>query len=100
MNLYEETIQILEEYNLTLNDATIVFKGEILKDTSQIKDKLNHDYNCGWGTTCFKDIQVIIDEYTWFERTSYDGCEKYILKAHPIYSDYENVESHNEIFYH
>lgn len=100
MNLYDETIQTLTEYGLTLSDVIVVFQGNILKDSSQILDKLNHEYDNTWGTTYFRDIQLIIDEYTWFERTSYDGCEKYILKAHPIHSNYSNVESHTEFFYH
>ena len=40
-----------------------------------------------------------IDDYTWFERTSYDGCEKFVLKAHPLLSKYQNRESHEEYFY-
>lgn len=64
MNLYEETIQKLKEYDLILNDVTIIFQGEILKNNQQIREKLNQDYNYGWGRTYFPNIQIIIDEHT------------------------------------
>ena len=31
----------------------------------------------------FVNIQIIIDDYTWFERTKFDVGEKFVLKVHP-----------------
>lgn len=93
INLLDETISILNKYNLNLNDVTVLFNGEII-NSEDVKEKLNVEYDNGWGHSNFKDIQLIIDEYAWFERASYDGCEKYILKAHPLLSTYNNQEVH------
>ena len=62
-------------------------------------DKYDVFYDNGWGLCNFTNIQIVIDDYTWFERTSYDGCEKFVLKAHPLLSKYQNRESHGEYFY-
>ena len=97
INLLYETISILDQYDLDLNDVTVLFKGNVIND-SDVKEKLNVDYDNSWGHCNFKDIQLIIDDYTWFERTSYDGCEKYILKAHPLLSNFKNQESHSDNF--
>lgn len=98
INLLNEITDILNKYNLRLNDVKIIFNDEILKNDYLI-EKLNVEYDNGWGNLNFKNIQIIIDDYTWFERTSYDGCEKFILKAHPIMSNYKNTESHTKYFY-
>ncbi|MBO4516575.1 MAG: hypothetical protein IK044_00545 [Methanobrevibacter sp.] len=97
INLLDETIYILNKYNLDLNDVTVLFKGEVI-NASDVKEKLNVDYDNSWGHCNFEEIQLIIDDYTWFERTSYDGYEKYILKAHPLLSNFKNQESHSENF--
>ena len=97
INLLDETISILDQYDLDLNDVTVLFNGEML-NTTDAKEKLNVDYDNSWGHCNFEDIQLIIDDYTWFERASYDGYEKYILKAHPLLSIYNNQEAHTEFF--
>lgn len=51
------------------------------------------------GVYVFLNIQIIIDDYAWFERTIFDGREKFVLKARPILSEYQNQESHTEYFY-
>ena len=97
INLLDETIYILNKYNLDLNDVTVLFKGEVI-NASDVKEKLNVDYDNSWGHCNFEDIQLIIDDYTLFERASYDGYEKYILKAHPLLSIYNNQEAHTDFF--
>ena len=92
-NLLDETISILDRYNLDLDDVSVLFNGKIII-SEDVKEKLNVEYDNGWGSSNFEDIQLIIDEYTWFERASYDGCEKYVLKAHPLLSAYKNQEVH------
>ena len=50
------------------------------------------------GVYVFVNIQIIIDDYTWFERTIFDGREKFVLKARPILSEYQNQESLKHLF--
>ncbi|WP_407380338.1 hypothetical protein [Methanobrevibacter sp.] len=95
INLLNECVSILKEYDLNLDDVTVVFKGKIINNP----EDLDIDYDNSWGHCNFEDIQLIIDEHTWFERTSYDGCEKFILKVHPLLSEYKNQESHTRFFY-
>lgn len=94
VNLLAETIEVLNSHGLKITDVKVIFNDNVLKDESEIRNALDCDYNDGWGTVHFKNIQLVIDDYTWFERTSYDGSEKYVLKAHPILSNYTNSESH------
>ena len=94
MNLLEETVIELKKYDLKLSDVKVIFKGQFLQKESEIKKVLSIEYDNSWGFLQHGDIQLIIDDYTWIERTSYDGCEKYIIKAHPLLSDYENQEHH------
>ena len=94
VNLLEETKSILNQYDLTLDDVTVVFKGKILETMDEIVEELDKDYDNGWAFLTFKDIQLVVDDYTWFERASYDGKEKFILKAHPLLSNFKNFEFH------
>ena len=100
MNLYSEACEVLKEYGLSIDDVDVIFEGERL-NKSQIKEKMDILYDNSWGRLCFKDIQLVVDDFTWFERASYDGCEKFILKAHPLLSSFKNQESHpgGESFY-
>ena len=94
INLLEETKDLLKEYDLTLADVTVVFKGKVLETTDEIIYEFDLDYDNGWAFLTFTDIQLVVDDYTWFERASYDGKEKFILKAHSLLSSYENNEFH------
>ena len=58
------------------------------------KKTLSFEYENNWGLVKVSDIQLIIDDYTWLGRASYDGCEKYNLKTHPLLSAFENQEFH------
>ena len=48
LNLLDETISILDQYDLDLNDVTVLFNGEML-NTTDVKEKLNVDYDNSWG---------------------------------------------------
>ena len=48
INLLDETISILNKYNLDLNDVTVLFKGEVI-NASDANEKLNVDYDNSWG---------------------------------------------------
>lgn len=98
INFVDEIINLLNEYNLNLNDVILVVGGNVVK-SDEFLEKYNVFYDNDWGLCELKNIQLIVDDYTWFERTSYDGREKFILKAHPLLSSYDNQESHTCYFY-
>lgn len=98
VNFVDEIINLLNEYNLKLSDVILVVEGNIV-EYDEFLEKYNVFYDTDWGLCELKNIQLIVDDYTWFERSSYDGREKFVLKAHPILSKYENQESHSEYFY-
>lgn len=98
MNLREEIEELLNEHNLNLSEVAFVVGGKVVKNEDFL-EKYAIFYDNDFGLCHFFDIQIIIDDYTWFEKTSYDGCEKFVLKAHPLLSNYENQESHTEYFY-
>ena len=98
INFVDEIINLLNEYNLNLNDVILVVGGNVVK-SDEFLEKYNVFYDNDWVLCELKNIQLIVDDYTWFERTSYDGREKFILKAHPLLSSYDNQESHTCYFY-
>ena len=97
-NLYYESLNLLKKYNLTIDDVIFVFNGNVVENEDFL-EKYDVFYDNGWGLCNFTNIQIVIDDYTWFERTSYDGYEKFILKAHPLLSKFTNQESHTQYFY-
>lgn len=98
INLIDEITDLLKHHNLNLDDIVIVIDNNVI-EKKEFLEGFDIDYDNSWGASHLENIQLIIDDYTWFERTSYDGCEKFILKAHPLLSKYENRESHTEYFY-
>ena len=88
-NLLKEIKRELREFKKNISDVTILYKGEKITDYSL----LDFDYNEGYGFTNVEDLYIIIDDYTWLERESYDGLEGFTVKAHPLKSKYENQES-------
>ncbi|WP_458404133.1 hypothetical protein [Methanobrevibacter sp.] len=98
INFVDEISGLLNEYNLDLNDVILVVEGNVVK-SDEFLEQYNVFYDNDWGLCELKNIQLIVDDYTWFERTSYDGRERFILKAHPLLSSYENQESHTSYFY-
>ena len=98
INFLEEINELLREHNLNLNQVVFVVDGNVV-EKEEFLEKYDVFYDNSWGFCNFSNIQIIIDDYAWFERTSYDGCEKFVLKAHPLLSEYQNQESHTEYFY-
>ena len=98
INFVDEIIDLLKQYNLNLNDVIFVVNGNAMQK-DEFLEKFSIDYDNDWGFSKFENVQLVIDDYTWFERTSYDGREKFILKAHPLLSTFENQESHTDFFY-
>ena len=98
INIVNEIYDLLNKYNLNLNDVILAVEGNIVK-SNEFLEKYDISYDNDWGLCELKNIQLIVDDYAWFERTSNDGRERFILKAHPLLSTYENQESHIGYFY-
>ena len=98
INFIDEIVDLLKQYNLNLDDVIFVVNGNIVQKDGYL-EKFSIDYDNDWGFSKFENVQLVIDDYTWFERTSYDGREKFILKAHPLLSDFKYQESHTKFFY-
>lgn len=98
INLLDEINELSDKYNFNLNDVVFVVEGNVIENNDFL-EKYDVFYDNDFGSCHLANIQIIIDDYSWFERTSYDGCEKFVLKAHPLLSTYENQESHTEYFY-
>ena len=96
-NLLEEIIEELKELGLTLNDVIIIYHGEILKfKTYDDYKKLDIDYEESFGRCNIRDVQVVVDNTTWFERTSFDGAEGFDLRTNPLNGTYKEkyLETH------
>lgn len=98
INILDEIKELLNEHNLNLSEVAFLVDGNLVEHDDFL-EKYDVFYDNDFGLCHFASIQIIIDDYTWFERTSYDGCEKFVLKAHPLLSNYENQESHTEYFF-
>ena len=83
INIVNEIYDLLNKYNLNLNDVILAVEGNIVK-SNEFLEKYDISYDNDWGLCELKNIQLIVDDYAWFERTSYDGRERFILKAHPL----------------
>lgn len=98
INFLDEIYDLLSRYKLNLNEVIFVVNGNVVK-SDEFLEKYDISYDNDWGLCELKNIQLIVDDYAWFERTSNDGRERFILKAHPLLSTYENQESHTSYFY-
>ena len=74
INLVDEISDLLMEYNLNLNDVVFVVKENVFEN-GDFLEKFDVFYDNGWGLCNFSNIQIVIDDYTWFERTSYTAVK-------------------------
>ncbi len=74
INLVDEISDLLMEYNLNLNDVVFVVMENVVENEDFL-EKFDVFYDNGWGLCNFSNIQIVIDDYTWFERTSYTAVK-------------------------
>ena len=84
MNLLDETLEIMEYHNKTIEDIEYIYIYEeanwshknIIYNSDSIKslDKLNFKYDSGYGS---QEIfgWITFKDNTWLERSEYDGSE-------------------------
>ena len=96
INFLKEIESEMEEYNIEFRDLIIIDKGkrQYFKNREEFEKKYDFEYDDGFGTAKITNFQIIIDDYTWLERDSYDGAEGFVIKAHPLKSKYQTIESH------
>ena len=70
INLVDEISDLLMEYNLNLNDVVFVVMENVVENEDFL-EKFDVFYDNGWGLCNFSNIQIVIDDYTWFERTGF-----------------------------
>ena len=84
MNLWKETIEILNIHNKTWNDVEFISSDnfEITKDNFERVAK-NTNYDNGFGVQEIAyDIKIVGNNW-WLERSEYDGAEGWDFKTLP-----------------
>lgn len=83
-NLWDETIDILKEYDKTFEDVRFI-QGYDLKITKenfeQVAKKTNYD--SGYGAAHVATDLVVVGKNWWLERGEYDGSEWWEYKESP-----------------
>jgi hypothetical protein len=87
-NLYNETIEILNDNNLTENDVVWVGNKEFKMSWSEFKDiAFNTWYDSGFGWEYIQLNLLIVGKDWWLERHEYDGSEWWEYKRLPFEPD-------------
>jgi prophage pi3 protein len=98
MNLLKETVDILKEHDLTLND--VVWWGNLrlneVYTINNLEESLNFVYNKGYGRPEINENLIIVGYDWWLERHEYDGAEWWEFKRQPEKPIYTITDS-NEI---
>lgn len=83
-NLWEETIEVLSEYNLSWADIIYVCGNEfqISKDNFEMLAK-DTNYDSGYGAAEIATDLKLVGKDFWFERWEYDGSEGWTYKKMP-----------------
>ena len=92
-NLLEECKSVLKVLGLGLDDVTVLVNGEVVVDFGV----LDVVYDFGFGCVVFPDVVLVVDDFTWFERRSFGGCEGFVLKAHPLLSDFRDLNLYSHL---
>lgn len=96
MNLFKETVEVLEKNGKTINDIIAVqchdFRIEV-ENFIEVAKKTN--YNNGYGHQEVACDLVIIGNGWWMERSEYDGAEWWAFKKAPTILN--NVQKVDEL---
>lgn len=83
MNLLEETKEILENNNYTLDDIEWVGTSLHYIDKEEFIKLADIDYDNGYGSQKVADNLILVGKNFWLERHEYDGSEWWELKKLP-----------------
>lgn len=82
MKLLEETIEILQNHNKTLEDI-LWFGSKDVELKGDLKKALDFDYDKGCGCQEVLEDLVLVGKDFWLERHEYDGSEWWEYKELP-----------------
>lgn len=82
INLWKETVEVLEEYGKTLEDVYFVCGNDFCISNFEEIAK-NTDYDCGFGGQEVASDLKIVGKDWWLERHDYDGSEWWEFKEIP-----------------
>lgn len=87
-NLYEETLDILNENGKTEND--VIWFGHVFLDyddweypRDKFKELLNYEYDEDFGLSEVDEYLYVVGDNWWLERHQYDGLEWWEYKTLP-----------------
>lgn len=96
MNLYDETVRILEQNGKTIKDIVFVQGNSFRISVSNfIEVAKTTDYDSGFGASEIASDLVLVGDGFWLERGEYDGSEWWEFKEPP--SRLERTESVNSL---
>lgn len=85
INLYNETLEILNENNLTESDVVWVGNKEFKMSWHEFKEiAYNFWYDSGYGSHQIRPDLLVVGKNWWLERHEYDGSEWWEYKSLPI----------------
>jgi hypothetical protein len=86
-NLWEETIQILEDNGKTFRDVVSICGSEFQITKEDFEKYSKTYYDSGYGAAEVAEDLLVIGEDFWLERHEYDGSEWWEFKTMPKRKD-------------
>ena len=87
MNLLEETMYKLKQYNKTSSDVLWIGTNKKYTTWEQFAQIANLQYNDGYGgPEIYMDLKIVGSDW-WLERYEYDGAERWVFKTYPTKPD-------------
>ncbi len=83
-NLLEETIDVLNDYELTFDDVLWIGCDYYTISIEQFKELANTTYDKGFGAPKVAIDLKIVGQNWWLEREEYDGLEWWEFNAPPL----------------
>lgn len=87
INLWDETIKILEVHKKTFDNVVAICGNDFQITKEDFIKYSNTDYDAGYGAPEVAEDLIIIGDDFWLERHEYDGSEWWEFKRMPKYED-------------
>lgn len=83
INLLEETKEILENHNKTIEDIKWIGTRKHYVDINKFLELADAEYDSGYGGQEVADNLLVVGNNWWLERHEYDGSEWWEYKSIP-----------------
>ena len=83
-NLLKETIDVLNDYELTFDDVLWIGCDDYTISIEQFKELANNTYDKGYGAPKVAIDLKIVGKDWWLEREEYDGMEWWEFNTPPL----------------